>query len=167
MLTPAGLGQVCQALCGDCQAAQGLFLSWKDRLTSLKQHPSQGLLIPSPAADHVNPDLSERAACPGAANPPAYRGGRDARCLSSPRLPGRACVQRSGQQASTLGGRQSAPQLLYDCLQGHTWDIQTASAGREGSGWETCVLCEPGASWGLGLVCQGTGKSLAWNKMNL
>lgn len=113
MLTPAGLGQVCQALCGDCQAAQGLFLSWKDGLTSLKQHPSQGLLIPSPAADHVNPDLSERAACPGAANPPAYRGGRDARCLSSPRLPGRACVQRSGQQASTLGGRQSAPQPLF------------------------------------------------------
>lgn len=113
MLTPAGLGQVCQALCGDCQAAQGLFLSWKDGLTSLKQQPSQGLLIPSPAADHVNPDLSERAACPGAANPPAYRGGRDARCLSSPRLAGRACVQRSGQQASTLGRRHSALQLLF------------------------------------------------------
>ena len=46
-------------------------LSWKDGPASLKQYPSQGLLIPSPAANHVNPDLFDRAVCPGAANPPA------------------------------------------------------------------------------------------------
>lgn len=137
-----------------------------ERRTNLKTTLFQGLLIPSPVADHVNPDLSERAACPGAANPAAYRGGRDARCLSSPRLPGRACVQRSGQQASTLGRRQSAPQLLFTIVSRPHIDVHTASAGR-GLGWETRVLCEPGASWGLGLVCQGTGKSLSWNKMNL
>lgn len=44
-----------------------------ERLTSLKQHPSQGLLIPRPATDHVNPDLSDQAACPGAASPLACR----------------------------------------------------------------------------------------------
>lgn len=89
----------------------GLFLSWKDSPASLKQYLSQGLLIPPAAADHVNPGLCEPAACPGATNQQACeQAGVIPSQPSSPRLPepGRATVQRSGQQDSILGRTQSA-----------------------------------------------------------
>lgn len=79
----------------------GLFLNRKDSLTSLKQYPSQGLLIPSAAADHVNPDLCDQAACPGAAS--QVRAGRaDAQPVeltppASARKGSRAKVRMTGQ----------------------------------------------------------------------
>lgn len=125
MLTPGGLGQVCQALCGGCQPAQGLFLSWKVGLaSSFKQHPSQGLLIPSPAADHVNPALSDRALCPATANPPACRGGDDGRppeLTSAARKSLCTKVRTAGQRRGEEAEYPSAH--LYECFKDHTCDI--------------------------------------------
>lgn len=162
MLTPGGFGQVRQALCGDCQPARGLFLGWKDGLTFFKQYPSQGLLILAPAADHVNPDLSDWAACPGAANPAACRGGGDAWLpeLTSPARKGLCTKVRTTGQCP---GEEAACPLAcpYDYFKEHTCDVQEEKVW----GWETRTLHKPGVSWGLGpLVYQGT--SLSWNKMN-
>lgn len=79
-------------------------------LTSLKQYPSQGLLILSLAAGRVNPALTGQCA----QEPPAHRpAGVEAMpgCPSSPRVP-----QRSGLQASTLRRRRSALQLISKTL---------------------------------------------------
>lgn len=126
-------------------------LSWKDGPTSLKQYPSQGLLIPSPAANHVNPDLFDRAVCPGAANPPAcgWAGAMASTVLTLPARKG--SVQRSGQQGSTLGRRERALQFVFKIdFKDHTCDVHKTPTGRASSGDGrpgSCVsLRPPGAS---------------------
>lgn len=60
MPSPGGLGLIRlfvggMPVCPGREGARALPQLKKDRLASLKQNPSQGLLIPLPAADHVNP----------------------------------------------------------------------------------------------------------------
>lgn len=121
-------------------------------LTSLKQYPSQGLLIPSLAADHVNPALSDRAVCPGAASPPACRGGGDARLpeLTSPATKVSTIGQHPGEKAECPSAH------LEDPFKDHMCDVHAAPAGTARSGNGRPGYHEPGASRGLGLlVCQG------------
>lgn len=96
-------------------------------LTSLKQYPSQGLLILSLAAGHVNPALSDRAVCPGAASPPACRGGGDARL---PELTSRATkVRTAGQHPEEEAECPSTH--LEDPFKDHT-GIARSGNGRPG-----------------------------------
>lgn len=125
----------------------------KDGRTSLKQYPPQGLLIPWPAADHVNPDLSDRAACPGAASPPACAGGGDAR------LPEFASPARKGPRTKvgTTGPHPGRRQRALQLVSGPHMDARATCAGRTRSGvWGpgACVsLGPPGAS--LSLLVKG------------
>lgn len=115
MLTPGGWGQVCRASCRASRPAQGRgqAASELERGLTLQTIPFQGLLIPLPAAGHVNPDLSDQATCPEAANPPAC----DVRLNELTSLPGRALAQRSVPRARPQR-RQSACQLAFKVFQG-------------------------------------------------
>lgn len=95
--------------------------------------PFQGLLIPWPAAGHGNPDLSDRAACPGAANPPAC----DVRLTELTSLPGRAPAQRPEPQAGPRGGRVPFGSPLRHSNQG-AQTCCTCSLHR-GGGRRACV----------------------------
>lgn len=137
---------MCQASCRTGQPAQGrgpgLFGAGKK--TNLLQTISfQGLLIPWPAAGHVNPVLSDRAVCPGAASPPA----RDDRLTELTSLPGRAPApaQRSVPQAGPQR-RQSALQLTFKISHSRTTDVGHMQLHR-GGGRRACVSW---ARWGLG-----------------
>lgn len=116
--------RLCVGTAGLPRKGAGLFLAWKVGLTSLKQYPSQGLLIPLLAADHVNPALSDRAAFPGAANPLVCRGGGDARLpeLTSPATKVRTTGQHPGEEAECPSAH------LEDPFKDHTCDVRAAFA---------------------------------------
>lgn len=97
---PLEAGDRCVRLHGEPPATQGrVQAAWElergltppNNALSRPPNPSAGW----PAAGHVNPDLSDRAACPGAANPLAC----DVRLAELTSLPGRAPAQRSAPQA--------------------------------------------------------------------